>query len=183
LKLTQQMMAEIEAYILKLNGVDRAAILYPGIVPYAFFAMTVGGYAVAVFVILLLWFGLKNAVGGGEMPRKPQPTEHQTDSAGAENQAGGETGETPVARSEAEGLAASREDQPKYGIQRSHPSSVAFAIVVVVVITIIATAVMLVFSSFVTTKPIPSITTQHITSQQNAAGTSTTDSGQSMDNQ
>jgi ubiquinol-cytochrome c reductase cytochrome b subunit len=183
LKLTQQMMAEIEAHILKLNGVDRAAILYPGIAPYAFFAMTVGGYGVAVFVILLLWFGLKNAVGGGEMPRKPQPTERRTDSAGAENQAGGETGETPVARSEAEGLAASREDQPKYGIQRSHPSSVAFAIVVVVVITIIATAVMLVFSSFVTTKPIPSITTQHITSQQNAAGTSTTDSGQSMDNQ
>ncbi|MEJ2705430.1 MAG: c-type cytochrome [Sedimentisphaerales bacterium] len=180
LKLTQQMMAEIEAYILKLNGVDRAAILHPGLAPYAFFAITVGGYAVAVFVILLLWSRLKNVIAGGEVPHKPQAAEYQTDSTGAESQAGSETS---AARSEAKGQAPPSEDQPKDGIQRLRPSSVAFAIIVIIVITIIATAVMLVFSSFVTTKPIPSITTQRITSQEGHSGISTTNSGQSANNQ
>ena len=37
LKLTQEMISEIEAYVLKLNGVDRAKIMTPGIRPYVFF--------------------------------------------------------------------------------------------------------------------------------------------------
>ena len=37
LKLTQEMISEIEAYILRLNGVDRAKIMTPGVRPWVFF--------------------------------------------------------------------------------------------------------------------------------------------------
>ena len=39
--LTQQQIADIEAYILSLNGVDRAAINHPGLTPDTFFIVTV----------------------------------------------------------------------------------------------------------------------------------------------
>jgi mono/diheme cytochrome c family protein len=49
--LTQQQIAQIEAYVLSLNRVDRAAIRSPGIAPAKFFILTV-----AVFAIL--WAGM-----------------------------------------------------------------------------------------------------------------------------
>ena len=45
--LTQQQIADLEAYILRLNGVDRARIEHPGVHPVTFFT-----FVVTVFVIL-----------------------------------------------------------------------------------------------------------------------------------
>jgi len=50
--LTQQQIANIEAYILKLNGIDRAEMRNPGMQPRSFFLMLVSVYA-----LLFLWFG------------------------------------------------------------------------------------------------------------------------------
>jgi sulfur oxidation c-type cytochrome SoxX len=49
--LTQQQIANIEAYILHLNGVDRAAIIHPGVTPGTFF---LGALAVCAVVFVLL---------------------------------------------------------------------------------------------------------------------------------
>ncbi len=46
--LTQQMIANIEAYVLQVNSVDRAQIVHPGIEPYTFFWLTIGLFAVAL---------------------------------------------------------------------------------------------------------------------------------------
>ncbi len=46
--LTQQMIANIEAYVLKVNGVDRAQIVYPGIEPHTFFWLTLILFGVAL---------------------------------------------------------------------------------------------------------------------------------------
>lgn len=48
--LTQQEIANIEAYILKLNGVDRAALINPGVKPLNFFLMIVAIYALVILV-------------------------------------------------------------------------------------------------------------------------------------
>ena len=39
--LTQQMIANVEAYVLHLNGVDRAQPVHPGIQPCSFFWLVV----------------------------------------------------------------------------------------------------------------------------------------------
>lgn len=52
--LTQQQIANVEAYILHLNGVNRAQLINPGMQPARFFAITVP----AVIVILLLLGGI-----------------------------------------------------------------------------------------------------------------------------
>jgi mono/diheme cytochrome c family protein len=46
--LTQQMIANVEAYVLHLNGVDRAQPVHPGIQPHTFFWLIV-----IVFIIVL----------------------------------------------------------------------------------------------------------------------------------
>lgn len=50
--LTQQQIANIEAYILRLNGIDRAEMRNPGMQPRSFFLMLV-----SVYSLLFLWFG------------------------------------------------------------------------------------------------------------------------------
>ncbi len=50
--LTQQQIANLEAYILKLNGVERGQLLNPGISPVTFFFI-----AVPVFIIIMLLAG------------------------------------------------------------------------------------------------------------------------------
>jgi len=54
--LTQQMIANVEAYILRLNGVDRAQITHPGLEPRTFFWLVVIVYT---FVLggFLIWKG------------------------------------------------------------------------------------------------------------------------------
>jgi hypothetical protein len=53
--LTQQQIADIEAYIMKLNGVDRAMIYYPGISPGIFLLITVVVFVVAGLGLAGLW--------------------------------------------------------------------------------------------------------------------------------
>jgi ubiquinol-cytochrome c reductase cytochrome b subunit len=50
--LTQQQIANIEAYILQLNGIDRAEIINPGMKPVRFFVIVI-----PVLILLMLLFG------------------------------------------------------------------------------------------------------------------------------
>lgn len=52
--LTQQAIANVEAYVLSLNGVDRAKIVHPGIPPKIFVLATVFCFVVAGWVLWLL---------------------------------------------------------------------------------------------------------------------------------
>jgi ubiquinol-cytochrome c reductase cytochrome b subunit len=49
--LTQQMIANVEAYVLYLNGIDRAEPVHPGLEPRSFFWLVV-----SVFAVVLGWF-------------------------------------------------------------------------------------------------------------------------------
>ena len=60
--LTQQQIANVEAYILHLNGVNRAQLINPGMQPARFFAITVP----AVIVILLLLGGIYKCLPQGK---------------------------------------------------------------------------------------------------------------------
>jgi ubiquinol-cytochrome c reductase cytochrome b subunit len=53
--LTQQQIADIEAYILRLNGVDRARINHPGLQPDAFFWITVVVFVLMALAVAGLW--------------------------------------------------------------------------------------------------------------------------------
>ncbi len=53
--LTQQQIADIEAYVMKFNGVDRAMIYYPGISPGIFFLITIVVFVVAGLGLAGLW--------------------------------------------------------------------------------------------------------------------------------
>jgi mono/diheme cytochrome c family protein len=56
--LTQQQIADLEAYILSLNGVDRSAIDNPGIPPYIFFIITAFTFSlVGLNLCGWWWFG------------------------------------------------------------------------------------------------------------------------------
>ncbi len=52
--LTQQAVANVEAYVLSLNGVDRAKIVHPGIPPKIFVLATVFCFVVAGWILWLL---------------------------------------------------------------------------------------------------------------------------------
>jgi ubiquinol-cytochrome c reductase cytochrome b subunit len=177
LKLTQQMIAEIQAYVLKLNKVNRAKIMHPGIEPYAFFAMTIGGYAIAGFIILML--GMKLDKGSfndqkSKISKSPEdeiePFEKQT--------------ESKYLSEKVETFKSAAIHKQKEKSDNSQTSSTAFVIIVIIVVVIIATAVMLIFSSFVTSKPIPSVTTQQISSnQENQPESNSQNNGQSANDQ
>jgi hypothetical protein len=57
--LTQAQIADIEAYILSLNGVDRTMIVNPGIEPKEFFYMLVWITSVIIMLAALYWFLMK----------------------------------------------------------------------------------------------------------------------------
>jgi len=61
--LTQEQISAIEAYILKLNGVDRAQITDPGVEPRVFAWGTIGAFAVAWLVIFVLWLRVRRRSG------------------------------------------------------------------------------------------------------------------------
>jgi ubiquinol-cytochrome c reductase cytochrome b subunit len=48
--LTQQQISDVEAYVLQLNGVDRAAIVTPGVNPMTFWWVTLAGFVVVAVV-------------------------------------------------------------------------------------------------------------------------------------
>ena len=53
--LTQPQLAAVEAYVLHLNGVDRAEIRHPGMTPRWFFLLTALVFGGAFVVALVLW--------------------------------------------------------------------------------------------------------------------------------
>ena len=53
--LTQQEIANLEAYILQLNGVDRAKIIDPGLEPETFFFIVLGIFLIAVLLAAGAW--------------------------------------------------------------------------------------------------------------------------------
>ena len=177
LKLTQQMIAEIQAYVLKLNKVNRAEILSPGIKPYAFFAMTLGGYAVVIFIILML--GMKLDKGRVETQKSEISNLQQGEIKSLEKEA-----ESENSSENAETYKSPEVRKSKEKSDSSQTSSTAFVIVVIIVVAVIATAIMLIFSSFVTSKPIPSVTTQQISSnRENQPESDSQNTGQSVNDQ
>ncbi|MEJ2646985.1 MAG: c-type cytochrome [Sedimentisphaerales bacterium] len=182
LKLTQEMIAEIEAYILKLNGVNRAEVLHPGVAPVAFFGMTLIGYGIAVFIILGLGTKLdknipndNNDTGSGTPESGSDYSEEKTLPENEEKQ----TQSQDISAIETEKLGHLRQKS-----QESQTTSASFVIVVIIVITIIATSVMLIFRTFVTSKPIPSGINQHISGKQETSSESNSgNTSQSQDNQ
>ncbi len=57
--LTQAQIADLEAYVLSLNGVDRTMIMNPGIEPREFFYMLVAITSVIIMLAVLYWFLMK----------------------------------------------------------------------------------------------------------------------------
>jgi len=57
--LTQAQIADLEAYVLSLNGVDRTEIMNPGIDPKEFFFMLVGILSAIFLIAGLFWFLMK----------------------------------------------------------------------------------------------------------------------------
>ncbi len=57
--LTQAQIADLEAYVLSINGVDRTMIMNPGIEPKEFFYMLVAITSVIVMLAALYWFLMK----------------------------------------------------------------------------------------------------------------------------
>ena len=64
--LTQQQIADIEAYVLKLNGVDRAMIYHPGVKPVAFFWITFAVFVLAALPIAGFWSRRADRVDAGQ---------------------------------------------------------------------------------------------------------------------
>jgi len=58
--LTQQMIANVEAYVLHLNGVDRAQLVHPGIQPHTFFWLMVVVFGVLGLASGGLWIRMNS---------------------------------------------------------------------------------------------------------------------------
>ncbi len=56
---TQAQIADLEAYVLSLNGVDRTQIINPGIEPKEFFYMLIGILSVIILIAGLFWYIIK----------------------------------------------------------------------------------------------------------------------------
>jgi hypothetical protein len=54
--LTQQQIADLEAYILSLNGVNRAKINHPGLFPGTFFIITAFSFALVGLNLCGWWW-------------------------------------------------------------------------------------------------------------------------------
>jgi hypothetical protein len=57
--LTQQQISNIEAYILSLNGVDRAQIRHPGIPPRLFFIISIVVFGVSWLALGAWWAAVR----------------------------------------------------------------------------------------------------------------------------
>jgi hypothetical protein len=79
--LTQPEIANIEAYILSLNGVDAAKIIHPGITPSHFVEGTVALFALALLVVGGLWIHSRATspaqTGGNSTPKEFQALKHE----------------------------------------------------------------------------------------------------------
>ncbi len=63
--LTQEAIANVEAYVLALNGVDRAKILKPGIPPALFFLLVTATFVLAGTILAILLMGRRPRAAGG----------------------------------------------------------------------------------------------------------------------
>jgi len=54
MSLTQEQIADLEAYVLRLNGVDRGRIDRPGLRPLWLFILTAAAFGLAVLAFALL---------------------------------------------------------------------------------------------------------------------------------
>ena len=79
--LTLPEIANIEAYVLSLNGVDAAKIIHPGITPSHFVAGTVALFALALLVVGGLWVHSRTSslaqTGGHPTPEEFQALKHE----------------------------------------------------------------------------------------------------------
>ena len=53
--LSQPMISDVEAYVMHLNGVNRAKVMEPGIEPQFFFWLTAAAFGVVWLVLFVLW--------------------------------------------------------------------------------------------------------------------------------
>ncbi len=49
------MISDVEAYVMHLNGVNRAKVMEPGIEPQFFFWLTAAAFGVVWLVLFVLW--------------------------------------------------------------------------------------------------------------------------------
>jgi hypothetical protein len=79
--LTAQEIANIEAYVLSLNGVDAAKIIHPGITPLRFVEGTVALLVLALLAIGGLWVHSRTSSlarrGGHPTPEEFQALKHE----------------------------------------------------------------------------------------------------------
>ena len=57
--LTQAQIADLEAYVLSLNGVDRTEVMNPGIEPKEFFYMITTIFSAVVLIAGMFWYLMK----------------------------------------------------------------------------------------------------------------------------
>ena len=119
---------------------------YQGRGTYKFIALTIAGFSVAVLIVIGLWIGFTNG-SGRDNPVRPDNQRPRTSSE--EDKSSNSFGTY----------------HKKYESDEPSTSSTSFALIVIIIVAIITTAVILIFSAFVTTKPVPSVTTRHISSQ------------------
>lgn len=172
LTLTQEMIAQIEAYVLELNNVDRSMILQPGVKPGTFFAITILAYAIAGLVIVFVDFWSKTG--------RPEPAQTASD-VSSEKPAATDNGIQPRTETSTSGsdekISENMQIHPQtQSLQKQRLNSIYFTLFVIALIIVIATCVMLVFSSFVTAKPIPSMVTLKIASEHSKASQQTEES-------
>jgi mono/diheme cytochrome c family protein len=61
--LTQQAISEIEAYVMQLNGVDRAQLAHPGVPPRLFFLLAVVVFGLIGLALTGIWIRIRKSPG------------------------------------------------------------------------------------------------------------------------
>jgi ubiquinol-cytochrome c reductase cytochrome b subunit len=134
LMLTQQMISELEAYVLSLNGVDRAKIMQPGVDPHDFFLIVASVFGILWIIIGCFWGAVMKEGKPAKMPvEEPQVARRREHGREEEGEGSGEA------------------DQP-VPMRR-----ILFGLVTVIAVVIVAAALYFIFSRFVTSKPVPHI--------------------------
>ena len=136
MKLTQEMICEIEAYVLKINGVDRAKIFSPGTSPKTFFLICVVIFGAAAVLCCVVWV-ISEPAPAGQQAEQPQARSAE------------QTQPAPAAEQQADRSARQQSSARRREIY--------FALIVAVTVAVIGAAVSLIFSQFVTARPIPHV--------------------------
>ncbi len=160
LKLSQEMISEVEAHVLSLNGVNRAKILRPGVQPGTFFLILLICFGVVLLFGGILWMARAGRPHSGpeEELDTPLPSDgrHRADERAADARSEEQIDEEETPEDIEEEAQAEAEQAEE---MRSSPKRVQtfFALIVACTVAIIGAALSLIFSQFVTSKPIPHI--------------------------